>query len=134
MKSGFALLILWISSVIVAATEPSLVKVTDILLPGKTTRFDYQSFDSQTKILYFSHMGDGELIVFDTKSRKVIANLPGFPTVTGVLVVPELHRVYASVTDNHEVYLPFQGSTSNAWLFIDWQVMFTPQNINHGIN
>lgn len=85
------------------AYSASLSQVADIPLPGKPTRFDYQSFDPATKILYFSHMGDGELVVFDTKSRKVIASLHGFPTVTGVLVIPELHRVYASVTDNHEV-------------------------------
>jgi DNA-binding beta-propeller fold protein YncE len=33
----------------------------------------------------------------------VVANIPGFPTVTGVLVVPALNSVYASVTHNHEV-------------------------------
>jgi DNA-binding beta-propeller fold protein YncE len=41
--------------------------------------------------------------VFDTKTNKVLANIPGFPTVTGVLVVPALKSVYASVTHNHEV-------------------------------
>lgn len=84
-------------------STPSLSKIADVPLPGKPTRFDYQSFDLATKVLYFSHMGDGELVVFDTKNRKVIASLPGFPAVTGVLAIPELHRVYASVTDNHEV-------------------------------
>src|SRR5262245_5244231 len=82
---------------------PTLITVADIPLPGRASRFDYQSFDPKTKTLYVSHMGDGELIAFDTKNRKVIANMPGFPTVTGVLVVPELHRLFASVAGNHEV-------------------------------
>jgi DNA-binding beta-propeller fold protein YncE len=50
-------------------------------------------------------MGDGELIVFDTQARHVVARLPGFPTVTGVLVVPELHRAFASAAGSHEVVI-----------------------------
>jgi DNA-binding beta-propeller fold protein YncE len=80
-----------------------LKKVTDIPLPGGTTRFDYQSLDAAAGRLYFSHMGDGKLMVFDTKSEKLVTNLPGFPTMTGVLVVPSLKRVYGSVTENHEI-------------------------------
>ena len=82
---------------------PALTKVVDVPLPGRASRFDYQSFDPTTRTLYFTHMGDGELVVFDTARREVIAHLPGFPTATGVLVVPELHRVFVSVAGNHEV-------------------------------
>jgi DNA-binding beta-propeller fold protein YncE len=85
------------------AGSPVLSTVADVPLPGRATRFDYQSFDPITKTLYLSHMGDGELVVFNTEVRKVTAHLPGFPTVTGVLAVPELHRVFASVAGNHEV-------------------------------
>lgn len=85
------------------AGSPALSTVVDVPLPGRTTRFDYQSFDPLTKTLYLSHMGDGELVVFDTRTRTVKANLPGFPSVTGVLAVPGLHRVFASVAGNHEV-------------------------------
>ena len=85
------------------ATPPALSTVAEVPLPGKPTRFDYQSFDPNAKMLYIAHMGDGELIAFDTRTRTVKAHLPGFPTVTGVLVVPELHRVFASVAGNHEV-------------------------------
>lgn len=80
-----------------------LKTVADVPLPGGTTRFDYQSLDPKTGRLYLSHMGDGNVVVFDTKTNKVLANIPGFPTVTGVLVVPALKSVYASVTRNHEV-------------------------------
>jgi YVTN family beta-propeller protein len=77
--------------------------VADIPLPGGTTRFDYQSLDPKSGRLYLSHMGDGNVVVFDTKTNKVVASIPGFPVVTGVLVVPALKSVYASVTRNHEV-------------------------------
>lgn len=80
-----------------------LKKLVDVPLPGGTTRFDYQSLDEANGRLYFSHMGDGQLMVFDTRTEKLVANLPGFPTMTGVLVVPPLKRVYGSVTKNHEV-------------------------------
>ena len=87
----------------VAAAPPSLSKVVDVPLPGGTTRFDYQSFDPKAHTLYLSHMGDGELVVFNTETRTVTAHLPGFPTVTGVLAVPDLHRVFASAAGSHEV-------------------------------
>jgi hypothetical protein len=86
-----------------APSAELLRKVADIPLPGGTTRFDYQSLDAAAGRLYFSHMGDGELMVFDTEKDKLITRLPGFPTMTGVLVVPSLKRVYGSVTKNHEV-------------------------------
>src|SRR5213594_2485240 len=86
-----------------ASSGASLTKLIDIPLPGKASRFDYQSYDPTSKRLYFSHMGDGELVVLDTETRKIVAHLPGFPTTTGVLVVPELHRVFVSVPGNHEV-------------------------------
>lgn len=87
-----------------AVNAQSFLKtVADVPLPGGTTRFDYQSLDPKTGRLYLSHMGDGNVVVFDTRTNKVVANIPGFPVVTGVLVVPALKSVYASVTRNHEV-------------------------------
>src|SRR5205809_3460593 len=85
------------------AGDSLLKRVADIPLPGGATRFDYQSLDLAAGRLYFSHMGDGELMVFDTRAEKLVAHLPGFPTMTGVLAVPSLKRVYGSVTKNHEV-------------------------------
>jgi len=42
-------------------------------------------------------------VVFDTSTRKVVANLDGFKRVHGVAVAPEIHRVYASSTGTHQV-------------------------------
>jgi YVTN family beta-propeller protein len=87
-----------------ASRAQNLLKtIADVRLPGGTTRFDYQSLDPSTDRLYLSHMGDGTVVVFDTKTDKVLANVSGFPVVTGVLVVPTLKSVYASVTRNHEI-------------------------------
>lgn len=99
---ALALILVFGGSEVVNA-QSFLKAVADVPLPGGTTRFDYQSLDPKTGRLYLSHMGDGHVVVFDTRTNKVLANIPGFPTVTGVLVVSALKSVYASVTRNHEV-------------------------------
>ena len=80
-----------------------LKKVADVPLPGSPVRFDYQSLDTSQGRLYIAHMNANQLVVFDTKKRAVVANLDGFSSVHGVWAVPELGRVYASVTGEHKV-------------------------------
>jgi DNA-binding beta-propeller fold protein YncE len=82
---------------------PVLRQVADIPLPGPANRFDYQSIDSLTGRLYIAHMNAGTLVVFDTRTQALVADLVGFRGVHGVWAVPELHKVYASVTGAHEV-------------------------------
>lgn len=77
--------------------------VADVPMPGGTVRFDYQSLDDATGRLYIAHMGAGQVIVFDTRSRRVVATIGGLARVTGVWVVPELNRLYASATGLHQV-------------------------------
>jgi DNA-binding beta-propeller fold protein YncE len=48
-------------------------------------------------------MNDGHVEVFDTRSRKVVGRVAETPTVTGVLVVPELKKLYASVAGRRYV-------------------------------
>ena len=77
--------------------------VADVPMPGAAVRFDYQSLDLATGRLYISHMNADQLVVFDTRARKVVANLDGFARVRGVFVVPERKRVYAAARATHEV-------------------------------
>ena len=77
--------------------------VVDIPLPGRPVRFDYQSQDPQSGRLYISHMNDDHVEVFDTRSRKVVGRVAETPRVTGVMVVPELKKLYASVTGRRHV-------------------------------
>src|SRR5205814_340621 len=76
---------------------PHLSFVGDFPLGASTNRTDYQSIDPAAHRLYIAKMGAGKLLVFDTEHNRLVAQLDGFPKVTGVLVVPGLHRVYASV-------------------------------------
>ncbi len=71
--------------------------VGDYPLGASVNRTDYESLDPTARRLYISKMGGGQLLVFDLEHGKLVAQLDGFPKVTGVLVIPEIHKVYASV-------------------------------------
>jgi DNA-binding beta-propeller fold protein YncE len=75
----------------------------DIPLNGGTSRFDYQSYDPQTHLLFIAHLGDSSVAVFDTETQKVVANISDVSKVHGVLAIPSLGRVYASATGSHQV-------------------------------
>lgn len=79
-----------------AAGPGPLKTVADIPLPGASSRFDYASLDPAAHRLYLNHMGAGEVVVFDTASRKVETVLKGFPSCTGVLAVPSRRELYVS--------------------------------------
>src|SRR2546428_3638047 len=94
----------WSGTIPPASTADTPLRlVADVPLPGSASRFDYQSLESASGRLFISHMGAGQLVVFDVRAGRVIANLDGFPTVTGVLAVPVEHRAYASATGDHAV-------------------------------
>ncbi len=94
----------WSGAVPPASTAHAPLRaVTDVPLPGSASRFDYQSLEPPSGRLFISHMGAGQLVVVDVRAGKVIGNLDGFPTVTGVLAVPAEHRAYASATGDHSV-------------------------------
>jgi DNA-binding beta-propeller fold protein YncE len=77
--------------------SPAWRVIADVPLPGKPARFDYQSFDPTRGLLWIAHMGAGELIAFDVRTRRLMATMPDMPGVTGVRVVPALGRVFASL-------------------------------------
>src|SRR5437762_7919161 len=94
----------WSGTIPPASTADAPLRlVADVPLPGSASRFDYQSLESASGRLFISHMGAGQLVVFDVRAGRVIGNLDGFPTVTGVLAVPAEHRAYASATGDHAV-------------------------------
>src|SRR6516164_4035388 len=86
-----------------SSDQSPLKTVADVPLPGPAVRFDYQSLDPNAGVLYIAHMNADHLVIFDTANRKVTANIGGFARVHGVWAVPELQRLFASVTGDHEV-------------------------------
>jgi DNA-binding beta-propeller fold protein YncE len=77
--------------------------VADVPLPGPAARFDYQSFDATTGRLWIAHMGAGEVLAFDVRTRQVVARVRNMPGVTGVRVVPALQQVFAALSAGREV-------------------------------
>ena len=76
---------------------PLLAAAEDFPLGPATNRVDYQSIDAAAHRLYIANMSAGTLLVFDLADNRVVTEMRGFPKATGVLAVPELHRVYVSV-------------------------------------
>lgn len=97
-----ALLALALPAIASAAGLP-LKQVADVPLTGGATRLDYESLDPRDGRLYIAHLGDSDVIVFATRTEKVIQDIPGVGHVHGVLAVPALDRVYASATLSDEV-------------------------------
>jgi DNA-binding beta-propeller fold protein YncE len=77
--------------------------VADVPLPGRAARFDYQSLDATTGRLWIAHMGAGEVLAFDVRTRQVSARVPDMPGATGVLAVPSLQRVFVSLSGSREI-------------------------------
>jgi len=71
--------------------------VGDYPLGASVNRTDYESIDPAARRLYISKMGGGQLLVFDIAHNALVKRLDGFPKVTGVLAVPALGKVYASI-------------------------------------
>ncbi|HKE36829.1 MAG TPA: hypothetical protein VKB39_05330 [Candidatus Baltobacteraceae bacterium] len=85
------------------STDLRLAQAASLELPGNATRLDYQSLDPQKHLLFVAHLGDGNIIVVDTKTRRVVATIPNVDAVHGVLAVPDDDVVFASATGTNEV-------------------------------
>jgi DNA-binding beta-propeller fold protein YncE len=71
---------------------------SELALPGGSTRFDYESLDPGRGLLFIAHLGDSQVIETDIRASRVVRVITGLADVHGVLVVPALHRVYATAT------------------------------------
>jgi hypothetical protein len=52
-----------------------------------------------------THLGDGTLVVFDLDGRRVLQEVPGLPSVHGVVAAPDKHLVFATVTGDKTLAL-----------------------------
>jgi len=77
--------------------------VARIRLPGGNSRFDYASLDPARGLLFVAHLGASEVVEIDIHTGRVVRTIPGVAQVHGVLVVPALHRVYATATGANTV-------------------------------
>ena len=115
MARHAALFALVVALVVPTATQPSaattvsrhdqlpLTRVIDVPLPGRPTRFDYQSIDPLTHTLYVAHLGDSTLDVVDLDTLRVRVTVPHLAHVHGLAVAPRVGRVYATATGTNEL-------------------------------
>ncbi|MBH0121236.1 YncE family protein [Rhodococcus sp. CX] len=80
-----------------------LRQVAQTELTGGPARFDYTSLDPALGLMFIAHMGAGEIIDVDVHGRRVVRTITDVPDVHGVLVVPDIRRVYATVTGRDQL-------------------------------
>jgi DNA-binding beta-propeller fold protein YncE len=93
-----------------AAERLPLRTVADVPLSGGATRMDYQSIDPVRDLLFIAHMGDGAVVVIDTRRRSIVKTIENLNDVHGVLAVPSQHMVYASATGTNEIAAIDEGT------------------------
>jgi DNA-binding beta-propeller fold protein YncE len=81
-----------------ASGAPGLRVVARIPLPGGNSRLDYASLDSGRGLLFVAHLGASQVLEINIRTGRVVRAIGGLSQVHGVLVVPSLHRVYATAT------------------------------------
>jgi DNA-binding beta-propeller fold protein YncE len=86
-----------------ASRAPGLRVIAQIRLPGSNSRFDYASLDSRRGLLFVAHLGASQVVEVNIRTGQVVRTIGGLPQVHGVLVVPALHRVYATATGANTV-------------------------------
>jgi DNA-binding beta-propeller fold protein YncE len=92
-----------------------LAPVADVQLPGSASRLDYQSLDPKRHLLFIAHLGDGTVIVFDTKKSRPTAVIPDVSAAHGVLAVPQEQTLFASATGTNEVVAIDERTLRESW-------------------
>jgi DNA-binding beta-propeller fold protein YncE len=80
-----------------------LRRIADVRLPGKPTRFDYQSVDPGARRLYLAHLGDNSVVVVNLDSLRPLAEIHDIASAHGVLAVPDLDRAFATATGTSQL-------------------------------
>lgn len=82
---------------------PGYKLVREIQLRGDTSRWDYQTYDPVTHSLYIAHLGQSQVIAFDTQTQKVVGVVDNVSSVHGLVVAPDIQRLFASATGRDEI-------------------------------
>jgi YVTN family beta-propeller protein len=88
-----------------AGSSLPLDPVTDVPLPGRPTRFDYQAVDVTNRRLYIAHLGDGSLLAFDLEGQRILGEVRGLPSIHGVAFAPDRHLALATATGDKTLSL-----------------------------
>ncbi len=77
--------------------------IADIPLTGSANRFDYPYMDPHSRLLYLTHSASNTVIIFDSVSRKIVADIPGISDVHAVAVASDLGLIFATSNTANQV-------------------------------
>jgi len=77
--------------------------VADVPIEHPSSRFDYESLDPTTGLLFIADLAGSRVLVFDTRANRFVNVIDGIAKVHGVLAVPERGMVYASATGDDQL-------------------------------
>jgi hypothetical protein len=84
-------------------------------LPAPSSRFDFADVDPSTHRLFLGQLGASRLLEIAPTTQRVVHITTGLSDVHGVIVVPALHRVFATATGTNQLVAP--DETTGAELF-----------------
>jgi DNA-binding beta-propeller fold protein YncE len=98
------LLFAWAAIFSISTAAKSLKKIATIQLPGPLGKpFDALTIDSQNHWLFCTHTGVNALYVIDLENYKLTQTVTGLPGVRSVVYIPELKRIFASVSGEDSI-------------------------------
>lgn len=74
----------------------TLQRAAEVTLPGPTGRFDYMALDPTHDRLFINQMGAGRVLVFDLHSRKLVGQVAGLQSPTGMTLAPQRRLAFVS--------------------------------------
>jgi YVTN family beta-propeller protein len=100
------------STPVSSTPELPLTLVSDVPLPGGSTRFDYQEIDPSKGHLVVAHMNDSSVLVLNLADASVAKLLPNIPTPRGVAVGDG--RIFVTSSPSQLVIIDGTGLTEIA--------------------
>jgi hypothetical protein len=80
-----------------AASGPdAMQRMAEIELPGAAARFDYVALDAAHERLLINQMGAGRTLVFDLRQQRLVGQIGGLASPTGITLAPALHLAFIS--------------------------------------
>jgi len=77
--------------------------IADVPIEHPSSRFDYESIDPTTGMLFIADLAGSRVLVFDTRANRFLKAIDGISKVHGVLAVPERGMIYASATGDDQL-------------------------------
>ena len=82
-----------------------LTLVSEMPLPGGSTRFDYQDLDTGAGHLVLTHMNDGSVVITDLKDGSVLKELKSIPVARGVVAADDVGIIFVTSSPDRLVLI-----------------------------